>query len=491
MLLECEKNKSFSKSENFIFKNSLKVKTDGKTYSPELWDNSSMFQKVAGYPFYASLFAKGALLSDTEYTSSFYCISNFKEKLITQYWAANLIGKGDNAIKNILDNKQDYIKYFNNSYKQLETQIKKCEKYVSANKKNFLSIWDKTQKVFSGTIELFCFSYALEKYLENLREKDTETYSLLSANIVASKKSFMNEASDYLKDLMEKNQDFDDVYKKFMKKYWWFQNSYLGANHNLTKEWLQNFANETKTKKTLIKSENQKVDKKYINLVKMACKAISYQDDKKKLNLIAVSILSNWLVEISKKTKIPFKNLLWLSVDEILDYDLDSKVDLQKLKIKVKKYTAAGERCVIMTERGYLDIPKEFFEKVVELNDSNKEKTKTQIIKGQVACRGSKIGIARIILNPYEVIKFDKGDILVTSMTRPEFVPLMKMSGAVITNEGGVTCHAAIFSRELNIPCIIGTKIATEILKNGDKVEVDANKGTVKVLKRFDEKEDD
>src|SRR3989344_3522554 len=104
-------------------------------------------------------------------------------------------------------------------------------------------------------------------------------------------------------------------------------------------------------------------------------------------------------------------------------------------------------------------------------------------IKGQIASKGKATGAARIVLDPHNDKGFTQGDILVTSMTRPEFVPLMKMAGAVVTNEGGITCHAAIVSREIGIPCVIGTKIATRVLKDGDMVEVDAEKGIVKILK--------
>ncbi|MEY2664432.1 MAG: hypothetical protein RIT04_240, partial [Candidatus Parcubacteria bacterium] len=78
---------------------------------------------------------------------------------------------------------------------------------------------------------------------------------------------------------------------------------------------------------------------------------------------------------------------------------------------------------------------------------------------------------------------FEDGSVLVTSMTRPEFVPLMKKAIAIVTDEGGITCHAAIVSRELKKPCIIGTKVATQVLKDGDMVEVDANSGIVRILK--------
>jgi pyruvate,water dikinase len=69
-------------------------------------------------------------------------------------------------------------------------------------------------------------------------------------------------------------------------------------------------------------------------------------------------------------------------------------------------------------------------------------------------------------------------------MTDPSFILLMKNSSAIITDVGGITCHAAIVSRELKIPCVIGAKIATKVLKDGDIVEVNANEGTIKILKK-------
>lgn len=75
-----------------------------------------------------------------------------------------------------------------------------------------------------------------------------------------------------------------------------------------------------------------------------------------------------------------------------------------------------------------------------------------------------------------------EGDILVTPMTNPHMVPIMKKAAAFVTDEGGITCHAAILSREMKKPCIIGTKIATQVLKDGDRVEVDAEKGVVRKI---------
>lgn len=112
------------------------------------------------------------------------------------------------------------------------------------------------------------------------------------------------------------------------------------------------------------------------------------------------------------------------------------------------------------------------------------QNTTSDVIKGQPAHKGKVVGIVKIVKDAHNATHFNQGDILVTGMTRPEYVPLMKKASAVITDEGGITCHAAIVSRELGIPCIIGTKTATHILKNGDKIEVNANEGIVKIIKR-------
>lgn len=105
-------------------------------------------------------------------------------------------------------------------------------------------------------------------------------------------------------------------------------------------------------------------------------------------------------------------------------------------------------------------------------------------ITGQPACLGKARGKVHIINTPADMAKMQAGDILVSIATNPDIVPAMKKAVAIITEQGGITSHAAIVSRELGIPCIIGTKIATQVLKDGDLVEVDANKGIVKIINK-------
>ena len=104
-------------------------------------------------------------------------------------------------------------------------------------------------------------------------------------------------------------------------------------------------------------------------------------------------------------------------------------------------------------------------------------------MKGVCASLGIYRGPVKVILSGMHITEVKKGDVLVAPMTSPDYVIGMKKAGAIITDEGGITCHAAIVSRELKIPCIIGTKIATKVLKDGDLVEVDSAKGIVRIIK--------
>lgn len=104
-------------------------------------------------------------------------------------------------------------------------------------------------------------------------------------------------------------------------------------------------------------------------------------------------------------------------------------------------------------------------------------------LKGTVASKGFSRGKVRVVFNQEDSNKFEDGEILVASMTTPELINAMRRAAAYITDEGGTTCHAAIIAREFHKPCIIATKIATKVLKDGDMVEVDANAGVVRILK--------
>jgi pyruvate,water dikinase len=103
-------------------------------------------------------------------------------------------------------------------------------------------------------------------------------------------------------------------------------------------------------------------------------------------------------------------------------------------------------------------------------------------LRGQGASPGLARGRVALVKTTADLAKVKKGDILVTAATTPEFVPAMERACAIVTDEGGLLCHAAIVSRELGIPCVVGCRNAHKILRDGELVEVDAMHGVVKKI---------
>jgi phosphohistidine swiveling domain-containing protein len=107
-------------------------------------------------------------------------------------------------------------------------------------------------------------------------------------------------------------------------------------------------------------------------------------------------------------------------------------------------------------------------------------------LTGKVACLGGIIrGRAKVCLDKKEIGKVKKGNIIVAQFTTPDFVPAMEKAAAIVADQGGVSSHAAIVSRELGLPCVIDTKNGTRIIKDNDLIEVNAKTGVVRILKRY------
>lgn len=163
----------------------------------------------------------------------------------------------------------------------------------------------------------------------------------------------------------------------------------------------------------------------------------------------------------------------------------DNKIiDLAKISKKIEKHYAWPQdiewafekgKLYIVQSRPVTTIPKER----KRLEDESMVKRMKPILKGLAASPGVAAGPVKLIKDSSEIDKVKDGEVLVTSMTNPDMVPAMKRAIAIITDEGGVTSHAAIVSRELGIPCVVGTKNVTKTLKTGDTVTVDGKRGMI------------
>lgn len=189
----------------------------------------------------------------------------------------------------------------------------------------------------------------------------------------------------------------------------------------------------------------------------------------------------NILESMGNLIGLKYEELIYLSEPEILSINKNSNVNLLKKKINDRKNIGYG--CLVTDDDIEIVTSKKLKALILKMVDRKNDKNINEF-SGVMASRGLIKGIVKIITSPDDFNKFKNGEILVAPETAPDFVPLMKKASAIITDLGGITSHAAIISRELNVPCIIGTKIATKVLKDGDLVEVDAEKGIIKVLKR-------
>ena len=179
--------------------------------------------------------------------------------------------------------------------------------------------------------------------------------------------------------------------------------------------------------------------------------------------------------EISRRLSLDINIVRAMRDEEAIKILKGGKIDLEKIRSRNKIYA------VYYTPRGETEF---YGQAALAIYNTWLKTIKSAQVKGIVASAPVKklTGKVSVVMDVNRE-NFQSGTILVTSMTRPEFMPLMRRAKAVITDEGGITCHAAIVSRELGIPCIIGTKNATQMLKNGDKIELDLQSGIIKIIR--------
>lgn len=192
-------------------------------------------------------------------------------------------------------------------------------------------------------------------------------------------------------------------------------------------------------------------------------------------------VVDKMFQEISKRINLPLLDthlLLHLEIEDLLKSGKKAdKKEIERRKKHAIIFLKNNKLTIISGEEAdeFMKDKKIKKEEMVSGSDS---------WKGTCACSGSASGVVKIVNKPEEMSKMNQGDIMVSHTTFPSLVPAMKKASAIITEDGGITCHAAIVARELGTPCVTGIKVATKVLKDGDLVEVDADNGVVKIIKR-------
>ena len=320
------------------------------------------------------------------------------------------------------------------------------------------------------------------KFLQNTKER----------KILLDKSS-----GEYLADIKFRNNAFFKELEEHQQRYYWIQNNY-GQHIYLTITDFLKFIKEilhegdvSKLIEELERLENQeelsKNQEKIVNDLDLSGKVVRelehirhmtwIKDERKKTVLMMLHHLFNILDEFGRRTNIDPKVVAYATTEEIpklLENNFDTSILNQRREHSFWIAQSGNKRSVFTGNDAAI-----LRNKLIK-EESNEKKE----IHGNVACRGEEsiiTGTVRIILDPKDQT-ISKDEILITSMTRPDFVPLMRKAKAVVTDEVGITCHAAIVSREMNKPCIIGTHNATRTFHTGDEVELRMNHGTIKLL---------
>jgi len=323
----------------------------------------------------------------------------------------------------------------------MATLLAEC--YTKQIRKNFKIGFDK-DIIFSNGVKSVCY----------LNTDDREKFAKVMIKKFGQNQKGINELcktikskADFIKNLCKKTQ-----LKPTAQNYYELKKLFLDYNiYHITPRHLADFSEPKKIQKYL----------KQLSEARTYVEKIHYEVDQ---------YLSNILSSLLKTKK-----------NEILQYtfsDIENALNGDKL-IKLKEVKNLTDFCAISTKDSFTKLNKDDAE---TLYNNITTATETSELKGTIAYSGVTRGKVRIILDPSKTKLFNEGDILVAEMTRPEYVPFMDKASAVVTDGGGALCHAAIIARELKKPCIIGTKIATQILHDGDLVEVDANNGVVRIV---------
>ncbi|MBU1039191.1 hypothetical protein KKC17_03150 [Patescibacteria group bacterium] len=314
---------------------------------------------------------------------------------------------------------------------------------------------------------------------------------------LAKKLSYLKKTTSLLSWLESCPKALNKVIIKHYKKWCWFPYTYLGPAYSLDyylQVWQGLLRERVNSDREIAKiiSQSKKAQTKRSQLLKIlkpgnhlkhlliiASDIVWLKGYRKDCYYHGFYVLDILLAEIARRTNLSLLQVKYLLPEELPLLLLDNNKDWadlanQRMKFSVL-YHKDSQVKILVGKKAKQFLSKRKFEKI--------SIKKTKEILGTCACPGQVSGRVCLVNIPADMVKMKKGDIMVSHTTYPALIPAMKLAAGLITEDGGVTCHAAIVARELQIPCVVGTKIAAQVLKDGDRVEVQAEQGIIKVIK--------
>jgi phosphoenolpyruvate synthase/pyruvate phosphate dikinase len=415
------------------------------------------------------------------------------DRNFTHYIGADQKEVGRFAYRKYFNDSKQIIKYYRDGKRILKTIKRDTTKWAerlskNPTKNNFLSAF----KNFKAGFEKISYIYSIISWLgieawqadfeqvlnelivKNHLEKQTET--ILSTVYKPWKKTGLIEIQEKLA-LGKDPKQLADEYQ-FLRSWSvvWYK--------PITEDWVKSIYNSSqKVKPTIYSSAKllkllkpDKLQKKFLDIAPYIVFFKDWRDDARRFQAYHWSFFFDLL---GQKFNVERDNIGYLTLNEMEKILRTEKLDSNIIKKR-------KEGCVItLAEKGLsirvLDgVPPRYEDIAREVEQREQEK----VVRGKIAQMGIVRGTVKVLRSYHDIKRVQEGDILVANTTHPNYLPAMQKAAAFVTNEGGMISHASIIARELRRPCIVGTSNATKVLMDGDFVEVNADIGIVRLLRR-------
>jgi phosphohistidine swiveling domain-containing protein len=437
----------------------------------------------------------------------------FDGKVVNVYYPKNDIDKWKEESKKFLDEKffKEYLDEYNKESKVWWNWIRKIEKkdYSKINKKELLKDHSDFCLYQRDSLAHFAISrpevtYAVEQRLEEIIKKEytndwTDVVGILTTPLELD--DIQKEYVDWLK-LIEDNSKVEKKdYISHTSNYPWlvfgqFSDEkvidYLSKRRESEVGSYKEEMDKISKRKKDLENKQQKIYSKFkddFNEVKYLVEFLQRQS-KERMNIKSFWIGSYYLARNMWNT---ISNILEIQLWDLLMFFTTPEIQ----NLLNDKFTGDVNSLITNRRSGYavdfspggdVNILNRSEAEILYNKRIKKLQINSKVIKGQVASSGFYKGIVRkVIPGDLDMLQdsiknFKQGEILVTTMTQPNMMVIAQKAGAIVTDEGGITSHAAIIARELKIPCIVGCLHTMEILSDGDNIEVDAKNGIISLL---------
>ena len=421
-------------------------------------------------------------------------LRNFLSMYKGIYWDSEEMKIAEKYFINLIEKDPSRIEFFCRNWKKACADLinftKKLEKLDFRKKSNdeLLEILQKVIEKLKNSSSYIFLHHSLDSYFENylltiLKEKIKDKKKINHIMHIMGYPQKPMESLKAKEDLINiKNKmnlkgmkAVEDDIKKYVEDYKWLgYDTAVGRDLSVddVKERIINLDGDDKNfflgKENILDELN--LTKKNLRIIKIMQEVIYLSTFRVESNMIAGAHIRPLLVCISERLGCDYSDIVQLSFYEIKDSLIKGELPFSIIKKRKDRFAVVIKGSEIKVYEG----------DDVDRYEAEKSTHDQKEVSGKIAFPGKAIGRAVIVVTNSDLKKVKKGDIIVTKMTNPHYIIAMEKASAFVTDAGGITSHASIIARELKKPCIMSTGIASEIFKDGDLIEVDANKGVVK-----------